>query len=90
MVYYIISRNTLCTINNFLIIKTEDIWPLIKSIQKEESLYIEILNIRDLAFEKKDLINIDGVEKMSGRNKDTKIPNIRHIILKNKYTISSQ
>lgn len=57
--HYIVSRNTLYNKNEFPIVKTEAILSLIESISKKKSLYIEALKRRDLAFDRRDLVNID-------------------------------
>lgn len=62
---------------------------LVGLIYKKESLYIDVCDRRDLVFDKKDLASIDKVAKILGRNKDIKMPNIRHLILKSKFTNSS-
>lgn len=45
--------------------------PLVKYISKKKSLYINALNKRDSALDKKDLASFDKVAKMSDRSKDT-------------------
>lgn len=53
------SRNTLYNKNEFPIVKTEAILSLIELISKEKNLYINTLKKRDLAFDRRDLVNID-------------------------------
>lgn len=44
---------------------------LIKLINKKESSYTNIFNIKDPALKKKDLAGINKAKKMSDRNKNT-------------------
>lgn len=77
--YYIVLCNILHKINNFSIVKIKTILLLVKSINKEKSLYIDTYN-------KKNLTNID--EKMLDSNKVTKFLIIKYITFENKHTIS--
>lgn len=65
--------------------KIKAILLLVELIGKKKSLYINTLNMRDLAFDKEDLVTIDEVVEMLEKNKDTKILDIRYIISESKY-----
>lgn len=86
---YIILCNILYKTNIFAIAKTEAILCLVEPICKKENLYINAFNRKDLVFNKRDSANIDETAKIFGKNKDIKMPNIRHILPKSKHIISS-
>lgn len=70
--------------------KVEVLLPLIKLISKKKSSYIDTLDKKDLVFDIRDLTYIDKATKMPGKNKDTKILDIRYILLESKYITFSQ
>lgn len=63
---------------------------LVKLINKEESLYINAFNKKDLVFNKRDPANINEVAKMPDRSKNIKLSDIKHIISKSQHISSSQ
>ena len=69
--------------------KAEAILPLIKPTSEKESPYTDSFNKNDLALDLKDPVVIDKVAKMSGRSKNTKMANVKHIPIESKYTTSS-
>lgn len=69
---------------------------LLELINKDESLYIDIFDKKNLALDKKDLVldkknpaSINKAIEMLSKNKDIKMPNIRHIYYEIKYITSS-
>lgn len=72
----IILYNILYKINDFLIGKSKVLLFLAKLIGKENSSYIDALNM-------KNLVNIN--EKMLDKSEATEIPKIKLITLKSKY-----
>lgn len=60
---------------------------LLKSISKKKCLYIDLFNKKDPVFNKNNLVSINRVIKILGKNKNIKMQGIKHIILKNKYII---
>lgn len=62
---------------------------MVESISKEKSLYIDTFDKKDPILDKKDLADIDKAAEMSGRIKNTKMSNIRHIFPKKKHITSS-
>lgn len=77
----IVLYNFLYKINNFLLIKVKTIFILLKPINKEKNLYINVPK-------KKNLFNIN--KKISDKSKTIKIPNVKHITSKTKYITSNQ
>lgn len=63
---------------------------LIKLISKKKSWYINALNKRNLALDKKDLASIDKFVKMFKRSEDTNMPNIKQKLFENKHTTFSK
>lgn len=59
---------------------------LLKPMDKEKSLYTNVFDKKNLAFDKKNLANIT---KITDKNKDIKISDIRQLNLKNEYTTSN-
>lgn len=82
----IVLYNTLSKINSFSIIKAKAMLPLIKQISKKESLNINALNKKNLAFNRRDPASIDKAVKMLHNSENIKKSDIRHIFSKNKYT----
>lgn len=62
---------------------------LIKLISKKKSSYTDAFNKKDLVLDIKDLASIDKIAKLLGKSQDTKMLDIRHILSKDEYTISS-
>lgn len=60
---------------------------LVEPINKEKSSYIDIFNIKDLAFDRKDPNNINKATKILNRSTDTKMPDIKQIPLESKYNL---
>lgn len=58
---------------------------LLKSVSKKKSPFIDVFNKEDLALNKRYLASINKAAKMPG-----KMPNIKHILFKNKHINSSQ
>lgn len=81
--------NILYKLNSFSIVKAKAILLLVKLISKKKSLYTDILEKKNSAFNKKNLASIDEVAKMPGKSEDIEMPNIKHIFFKNKHTTSS-
>lgn len=67
------------------IVKSEVILPLVKLINKKKSLYIDVLNKKNPALDKKDLASIAEAAKMPNKNKDTKISDVSYILSNSKY-----
>lgn len=63
---------------------------LIKPISKNKSLYIDVFDKKNLVLNRKNLASIDKVAEMLSKSEDTKMPDIKHIPPKSKYTIFSQ
>lgn len=63
---------------------------LLKSVSKKKSPFIDVFNKKDLALNKRYLASINKATKMPDKSKDRKMPNIRHILPKNKNINSSQ
>lgn len=63
---------------------------LVKLISKKKSLYIDGLDKKDLALNKRDLASINKTPEMLDRNKDIKMPDVRHIYSENKQIIFNQ
>lgn len=61
--HYIVSYNILFKTNGFLIAKKKVILPLLKSINKKKSLYIDIFNKKDLILNKSNLASIEKSRK---------------------------
>lgn len=78
--YYTVPHNILDKTNSFLMAKAEIILFFVKLISKKQIPYTNVFNKRDLA-------SIDKAAKMISQNKNRKMPNIRYIPSKNKYTI---
>lgn len=68
--YYIVLHNILYKINSFLKVKIEAMLPLVKQMNKKKSLYINIFEKRDLAFDKKTLTGINKNAKMLDRSEN--------------------
>lgn len=71
-------------------VKTEAILPLVKPISEKESAYTDTLDKKDLTLDKKDTASIDEPAEMPCRSENIKMPNIRHILSRNKHTTFSQ
>lgn len=83
MAYGIISYNILQKINGFPIAEPKAMLILVEIIGKKNSLYIDV-------FDRRDSTGSDKAVEMPSKNKDIKMPDVRHIPSKNKYTTSSR
>ena len=70
--------------------KLKVILSLVEPISKKQSLYINALDKRNSALDRKNLAGINKVAEMLGKSEDTKMVDIRHITPKSKHTTFSQ
>lgn len=63
--------------------------PLIESISKKKSLYIDIFDRKDPTLYKRNLTDIKKAIEMPCRRKNTKMPDIKHILPESKHIISN-
>lgn len=89
MAYCIILHNILYQTNSFSMAKVEIILFLIKPISKNESLYTDALDRRDLAFNTKNLASINEAAEIINKSENTKILYIKYISPESKHINSS-
>lgn len=90
MVYCIILYNILYQTNSFPMAKVEVILFFIKPISKNESLYTDAFNKKNLAFNTRNLASIDKATEIINKSENTKILYIKYISPKSKHSTSSQ
>lgn len=90
MAYCIILNNILYQTNSFPMAKVEIILFLVKLINKNESLYTDAFDRKDLAFNTKNLASINEAAEIINKSENTKILYVKLISPKNKHTNSSQ